>query len=138
MDKLHYFLENASKRQKTHIVFEVFLCYLYSGEVDQLDEMYSDLFAAADKYDVQPLREICIQHMAKNISVDNTLDVLALAERHSIEETKSLALQFIKRNFADVVKTGSWSSLLVNHRGDEKRMRDGGSQTEESVRKRIK
>ena len=119
-------------------IFEVFLRYLYSGEVDQLAEMYLELFAAADKYDVQSLRKTCIQHMAKNISVDNTLDVLALAERHSIEPLKSLALQFIKTNIANVVESDSWTSLLSNHRGDEKRMRDGGSQIEESARKRKK
>jgi hypothetical protein len=124
-------------------VFEVFLRYLYSDQVDQLDEMYLELFAAADKYDVQPLRDICIRHMATNISVDNGVEVLALAERHSIEPTKSLALQFLKTNFPDVVGTDSfppisWSSLLVNHRGAAKRMRDGGSQTEESARKRQK
>ena len=41
-------------------VFDVFLRYLYSGQVDQLDEMVSDLLAAADKYEVQPLKEVCI------------------------------------------------------------------------------
>ena len=76
-------------------VFELFLRYLYSGEVNQLDEKHLDLFAAADKYDVQPLREICIRHMATNISVDNAVDILALAERHSIEPIKSFALRFI-------------------------------------------
>jgi BTB/POZ domain len=119
-------------------VFEVFLRFLYSGQVDQLDEMCFDLFTAADKYDVQPLRNICIQHMSDNISVDNAVEVLALAERHSIEPTKSLALQFIKANIADVVKTDSWASLLVNHPGNVKRMRAGGSQTEESAGKRQK
>ena len=112
MDKLHYFLENASKRQKTHIVFEVFLCYLYSGEVDQLDEMYSDLFAAADKYDVQPLREICIQHMSEKISVDNAVDILSLAGRYDVENIKLQAQKFITNNMAGVMKTDSWASLL--------------------------
>ena len=129
LDKLNYFLENASKRQKTHIVFEVFLCYLYSGEVDQLDEMCLDLFTAADKYDVQPLREICIQHMAKNISVDNAVDMLALADRHSVESVKSLALQFIKFNFADFVKTKFWASFLENYPHDVKRMRPVSNKT---------
>ena len=77
-------------------VFEMFLRYLYSGEVNQLDEKHLDLFAAADKYDVQPLREICIRHMATNISVDNAVDILALAERHSIEPIKSFALELIE------------------------------------------
>ena len=77
-------------------VFELFLRYLYSGEVNQLDEKHLDLFAAADKYDVQPLREICIRHMSTNISVDNAVDILALAERHSIEPIKSFALELIE------------------------------------------
>jgi BTB/POZ domain len=103
-------------------VFEVFLRFLYSGEVEKLGEMYLDLFAASDKYDVQPLREICIQHMAKNISVDNAIDLLALADRHSAESIKSLSLQFIKLNFADVVKTKCWASLLENYPHDVKRV----------------
>ena len=109
-------------------VFEVFLRFLYSGKVDKLDGMCLDLFAAADMYDVQSLRIICIHHMTMNMSVDNVINILALAERHSIEATKSSALQFIKINFADVVKTGSWSSLLVNHRGDVKQRLAGGSE----------
>jgi BTB/POZ domain len=125
-------------------VFEVFLRFLYSGNVDQLDEMFTDLFPVADKYDVQPLRKICIRHMADNISVENAVEVLALAERHSIEPSKSLALQFIKMNFADVVKPDSWASLLANHLpSDRKRMRevvtrDGGSKSVGSAPKRRK
>jgi BTB/POZ domain len=93
-------------------VFEVFLRFLYSGEVDKLDEMYLDLFAAADKYDVQPLREICLQHMAKNISVDNAVDILALADRYDVENIKLQAQKFITNNMAGVMKTDSWAALL--------------------------
>ena len=93
-------------------VFELFLRYRYSGEIDKLDEMVSDLLAAADKYDVQPLREICIQHMASNISVDNAADILVLAERHSIDSTKSLALQFINKNVLNVSTTDAWTDLI--------------------------
>jgi speckle-type POZ protein len=60
--------------------------------------MVSDLLAAADKYDVKSLREICIQHMAKNISVDNAVDILALAHRHSVKSIKTLAMQFLMQH----------------------------------------
>jgi BTB/POZ domain len=106
-------------------VFEVFLRFLYSGQVEQLDEMFMDLLAAADKYDVQPLKEICVRHMAENISVDNAIELLILAERHSVESLKSLSLQFIKMNFTDVVKTACWSFFLENQPHGAKRMRDG-------------
>ena len=93
-------------------VFDVFLRYLYSGEVDQLDEMCLDLFTAADKYDVQPLREICIQHMSEKISVDNAVDILSLAGRYDVENIKLQAQKFITNNMAGVMKTDSWASLL--------------------------
>ena len=93
-------------------VFEVFLHFIYTNQVDELDEMYLDLLAVADKYDVQPLREICIQHMAKNISLDNAVEVLALAERHSIESIKSKTLQFINKNVVKVLMTDDWTYLI--------------------------
>ena len=76
----------------------MFLRYLYYAQVDKLVEMYLDLFAAGDKYDVQPLREIYIKHMClaitvvwplPAITVDNAVDVLALAERHSVEPSNN-------------------------------------------------
>ena len=91
-------------------------------QVDKLEEMFTVLLAAADKYDVQPLRDNCIQHMAKNISFDNAVDMLALADRHSVESVKSLALQFIKCNFTDFVKTKFWALFLENYPHDVQRM----------------
>ena len=93
-------------------VFDVFIRFIYSGQVDHLDEMISDLLAAADKYDVQPLREICMRHMAKNISVENAVDVLALAGRYDVEPIKIQAKKFITNNIANVVETKSWNSLF--------------------------
>jgi len=93
-------------------IFEVFLRFLYSGQVDQLDEMCLDLLVTADKYDVQPLKELCARHMAKNISVDNAVDMLALADRYNVELIKIQAQKFITNNISGVMKTDSWASLL--------------------------
>ena len=93
-------------------VFDVFLRFLYSGQVEHLDEIYFDLLAAADKYDVQPLRELCLQHMAENISVDNAVEVMARAERHSIDSIKSKTLQFINKNVLNVSTTETWTDLI--------------------------
>ena len=93
-------------------IFKVFLRFIYSGQVDKLDEIVSDLLAAADKYDVQPLKEIYVHHMAKNISVDNAVDILALAHRFSIDSIKSVASDYLKKIFNDVTRTDSWTSLF--------------------------
>ena len=63
----------------------MFLRYLYSGEVELTgNDVVYDLLAVADKYDVEPLMEVCVQHMAKNTSVENVVDVMTLAHRHSL------------------------------------------------------
>jgi len=41
-------------------IFEEFIRFLNSKQVEHLDEMCFDLLAAADKYEVQPLKEVCI------------------------------------------------------------------------------
>jgi len=107
-------------------VFDVFLRYLYSGQVDQLDEMVSDLLAAADKYDVQSLREICFHHMVKNISVDTAVDMLALADRYNVETIKIQAQNFITYNISGVMKTDSWASLLEIYSKAAKEIGDDG------------
>ena len=76
--------------------------------------MCLDLLVTADKYDVQPLKEMCAQHLDKNISVDNAVDVLALAHRFSIDSIKSVASNYLKDNFSAVTQTDSWTSLFDN------------------------
>ena len=97
-------------------IFELFLRYLYSGEVELTgNDVVYDLLAVADKYDVEPLMEVCVQHMTKNTSVENVVDVMTLAHRHSFDSIKSLGTEFFRKNFNDVIGTDSWSSLLHNH-----------------------
>jgi speckle-type POZ protein len=107
-------------------VFEVFLRYLYSGQVEHLDEMVSDLLAAADKYDVQPLKERCIHHMVKNISVDNAVNMLILADRYNVEPIKLQAQKFITNNIMSLLKTDSWNSLIGIHSKVAKQVGDNG------------
>jgi len=117
------FKEGTKEHQENYVniqdidsaIFEVFLRYLYTGQVDKLDGMCLDLFAPADKYDVQPLREICIRHMATNISVDNAVNVLILAERHCMDSTKSSALLFISKHVCDVMTKDAWIPFIENY-----------------------
>jgi BTB/POZ domain len=106
------FQEGAKEHRDNYViedieseVFEVFLRYFYTGQVDKLGGMVSDLLALAERYDVQPLKEICVQHMAENISVDNAIDVLTTAVRYSVVQAKSSAMDFIRQNLLDVALT---------------------------------
>jgi speckle-type POZ protein len=77
--------------------------------------MATDLFTLAERYEVQPLKEICIQHMAENISVDNAIDVLTSAVRYSVAQAKSSALDFIRQNLLDVALTDAWATFIQDY-----------------------
>ena len=99
-------------------VFEEFLRFFYTGQVDNLGGIVSDLLALAERYEVQPLKEICIKHMAENISVDNAIEVLTSAVRFSVAQAKSSALDFIRRNLLDVALTtilGLFSFKIIHN-----------------------
>jgi speckle-type POZ protein len=57
------------------------LRFIYCGEVQNLDEIASDLIFAAEKYEVQQLKEVCIDVITSKLAEDNILDALIIADR---------------------------------------------------------
>ena len=44
--------------------------FIYSGRCSDLADKSDLLLAAADKYDIKDLKNICCQHLAANLSTD--------------------------------------------------------------------
>jgi speckle-type POZ protein len=57
------------------------LRFMYCSEVENLDEMANDLIFAAEKYEVQQLKELCIDHIISKLTRENVLDALIIADR---------------------------------------------------------
>ncbi|KAJ6644143.1 Speckle-type POZ protein [Pseudolycoriella hygida] len=91
------------------------LQYIYTDEMNALDEIAIDLLVAADKYGIERLRIMCEQSLASNISVENAADTLIIADTHSAVQLKKQAVQFIKTYKSKVIKTTGWKQLTVNH-----------------------
>jgi speckle-type POZ protein len=66
------------------LVMESFLHYIYTGEISGvLDVQFSkDLLAAADKYEIEELKQYCEVFMSKNLSVENVSYIMVLAHLH--------------------------------------------------------
>ena len=47
--------------------------FIYSGRLKDLADKSDLLLAAADKYDIRDLKNICCQHLAANLSVDQVV-----------------------------------------------------------------
>ncbi|KAF8788722.1 Speckle-type POZ protein-like B like protein [Argiope bruennichi] len=73
------------------------LIFMYTNTVDDLDwDTAKKLYFAADKYDIAILKQICSDFLKINLKLDNVGEVLALANMHSDEDLKNVALEFLQ------------------------------------------
>jgi speckle-type POZ protein len=64
------------------------LRFVYCGEVENLQEVANDLIFAAEKYKIQQLKELCIDHIISQLTRENVVDALIIADR--VSKTKKL------------------------------------------------
>ena len=81
-------------------VFRQLLQYLYTGDAPDLEEedMAELLFVAADKYQIDSLKDWCSSILINKIGVENVVRLLAIAHLHSDEKMKKFCLCFVVRN----------------------------------------
>ena len=83
-------------------VFRQLLHFLYTGNAPNVedDEMTEPLFIAADKYQVDSLKDWCSSVMSKKLTVENAVRLLALAHLHSADRLQEVCIEFIVKNKA--------------------------------------
>lgn len=64
-----------------------------------------ELYICADLYDLERLREICLQHVKRNLSAENAGPLLQTAAEHHCETLKDIIMNFTVENFDAVSKT---------------------------------
>ena len=80
-------------------IFRRLLYFLYTGKVSPRveveDEMIEPLFIAADKYQVEALKERCGLAMSKKLRIGNAMRFLVLAHLHSAKRLEDDCICFI-------------------------------------------
>ncbi|XP_044740015.1 speckle-type POZ protein-like, partial [Chrysoperla carnea] len=101
----------------TDIDYEILhelLKFIYTGKVDNLQTMAGELFAAADKYAQERLKKLCEKELAANLSTENVMEILVLADLHGANQLKAQAIDFIKNN-PNVMTTMEWKKVKETH-----------------------
>lgn len=93
--------------------FREFLLYLYSGRAENLSQMNAfELCAIAHKFDVPQLKEACISSILDNLSVDNVLEALTLANELGDTNSKGKIQKFFNESSVEILCTSRWDSFL--------------------------
>jgi len=90
------------------------LTHVYGGKIEMLEDKAEELLVAADRYDLNQLKKSCEGMLARSLNIDNCLDFLLLADRHSPVSLKPVVIKFIVENFLEVVAKDSWMEKMTD------------------------
>ncbi|UYV69894.1 SPOPL [Cordylochernes scorpioides] len=93
-------------------VLEEMVRFIYTGQSPKLDSMADRLLPAADKYGLERLKVMCEVSLASNLTVENSIDVLLLADTYSALQLKKFCLDIINKFSNLIIKTEGWRSNL--------------------------
>ncbi|XP_057318765.1 speckle-type POZ protein B-like isoform X2 [Microplitis mediator] len=90
---------------------EKMLEFIYTDRVTDLEQIALHLFEAADKYQLQKLKELCEESLSQSITVDNAIKYLVLADLQSTKEFYQYVLRFVAINASKIIKTEDYKAL---------------------------
>lgn len=96
-------------------VLKEMLRFIYSARVENVENSTSDLLVAADKYQIEGLKDACVRMLSENMLVENVAEILVIADRHNVACLKAQAMNFIRAHVADVTKTTGFKSIVQVH-----------------------
>ncbi|XP_021715600.1 BTB/POZ and MATH domain-containing protein 4-like [Chenopodium quinoa] len=126
LDKLEEGKEEITVTDVEPKVFKAMLHFIYrdalveeadlaslssSCESHIADLLIGKLLAAADKYGLGRLRQLCESSLCKGISVNTVGEILALADCHNASELKAVCLRFAAENLAAVMRSDGFEYL---------------------------
>ncbi|XP_044010303.1 speckle-type POZ protein-like B [Aphidius gifuensis] len=79
------------------------LLYIYTDESPNVDKMPMELLAAADKYQVDCLKNICEEIICKSIDNDNVASLLVCSDRYNLKKLNQTCFEFMKKNLQAVL-----------------------------------
>ena len=97
--------------------FKELLYFIYSSKLrTPLTEAKAKLlFVAADKYDIEDLKTICLCFLLPFIRVDNVIYLMVWAHNYSVGKLKKAALKFVAANFVKVCLTEEWAPFVRDY-----------------------
>lgn len=90
----HNLVALVIKDVKSEVLNELFQ-FIYTGKVDPTDKLCGDLLEAAQKYNIQGLKELCEERMSNYLSKNNVMSYLTLAVTNNAQKLKSAAIEYI-------------------------------------------
>ncbi|XP_051173217.1 protein roadkill-like [Leptopilina boulardi] len=93
-------------------IFQNMLRFIYTDEVKNLKESAVQLYNAAEKYQLEKLKRMCINSLYKNLSLKTVLETLKFAKQYSIFDLEQSCLKYLASNIETLKKTPEFEELI--------------------------
>ena len=95
------------------VVFAEMLHFIYTGETkgNTFEEIGIELLAAAEKYELLSLKEICEDNLCSGLTNSNAVQYLILGYLYKAFKLREKALKKVATNMASIVKTEAFKEL---------------------------
>ncbi|XP_033210640.1 speckle-type POZ protein-like isoform X1 [Belonocnema kinseyi] len=96
-------------------VVQKMLSFIYTDKVDDevLKKTAPELLAAAEKYNLQRLKEMCAAAIHRNLAADNVLNTLKVADLYSTSNLKKVALKFLASHHRVLKSQDEFKTLIA-------------------------
>lgn len=95
-------------------IFQKMLRSIYTDNVNDLEESAFELYYAAEKYQLDYLKIMCINKLYQNLSSETVLKILEFADAYSISKLKDAALNYLALNLSEISESNDFTELLEN------------------------
>ena len=95
--------------------FPEFLRFIYTGQIEKLEQFVEQLLFIAVKYKIEDLKVLCLHEMINKLTTENAIDFLIKSQQYSATLLKNECIEFINSNSAEVIKMSEWTDLIKNH-----------------------
>ena len=79
--------------------------------------MFIELLRAADKYQLDKLKELCEANLCSILHVTNGLELLVFGYLHNATRLKNAAIKLVARNWATLRETKVFQDFLIQYPG---------------------
>ncbi|GBM88657.1 Speckle-type POZ protein [Araneus ventricosus] len=115
-------MTNDMKEKKTNCIHvddlendivQQLLLFLYSDNIENLQwESATQLYYAANKYQIGKLKDVCSSFLVENLTPTNVVELLLLAVTHSDNDLKKLVEDFILEHEEKIFVSNEWEMLM--------------------------
>ncbi|GIX67781.1 TD and POZ domain-containing protein 1 [Caerostris extrusa] len=92
------------------------LLYMYTDTLEALGwESASLLYAAADKYELLILKDLCSSILKDNLCSSNACELLVFADTHHDHDMKKFAQEYILNHPNEVMSSNNWKDFVKHY-----------------------